>query len=247
MQKYARPPITELIVELRYVQQIDNDVVDKICSRFAATFPAVERFADYNIMVDADRASADVTPSNHGQKLTNLAGTEVLIVRRAAFAYVALAPYPGWSEFRRQARDKWDTVKAITGVKQIARLGLRYINRLDVPPTTLANGMQGVKIQTYLRMYPEAPEDNLPAFSRFFMQGEIPLANSTSVALVNVSSGASLVPDRLSFALDIDVSRSVSLPQHDGKLWAMLDDMRAEKNLIFEACITDAARALFQT
>ncbi len=245
-QRYARPPITESVIEFRYAQQLDYAAVEKVCARFVSEYPAVERFIDYNIKIDTNQASAGVTPENQGQKLTNLAGTEVLIVRRSAFAYDSLAPYPGWSEFRKRARHKWNVVKRVIGVMQIARIGLRYVNRLDVPLTTLPDAREGVRLQDYLRMYPESSEDDLPGYNRFFMQVEIPLSNSDYTALINVSSGASLVPQRMSFVLDIDVSRTVNVPQREDKLWGVLDVMRVEKNKVFEACITDAARALFR-
>ena len=49
----------------------------------------------------------------------------------------------------------------------------------------------------------------------------------------------------MSLLLDIDVSRMDELPQNDEGLWAFVDRIREYKNMIFEACITDRARELF--
>jgi uncharacterized protein (TIGR04255 family) len=48
-----------------------------------------------------------------------------------------------------------------------------------------------------------------------------------------------------SVLLDIDVVREVDVPQKDNEIWKELDLMRTHKNRIFEECVTDSARKLF--
>ena len=49
----------------------------------------------------------------------------------------------------------------------------------------------------------------------------------------------------VSLALDLDVFREANLPQRDDDLWDIVNRMRGHKNRIFESCITDRARTLF--
>lgn len=48
-----------------------------------------------------------------------------------------------------------------------------------------------------------------------------------------------------SFLLDIDIYRCANLPQENEEIWALLDRIRDQKNRIFEDCITDKSRELF--
>jgi uncharacterized protein (TIGR04255 family) len=53
-------------------------------------------------------------------------------------------------------------------------------------------------------------------------------------------------PAVVSLVLDIDVFRTVDIPQTDPELWNLFEQLRKKKNEVFEACITDAARRLFR-
>lgn len=55
-----------------------------------------------------------------------------------------------------------------------------------------------------------------------------------------------IVPNTQAFLLDIDVFKEEDLPLSGGKLWETIDKVRAKKNRIFEACITQKTRELFE-
>ena len=46
--------------------------------------------------------------------------------------------------------------------------------------------------------------------------------------------------------LDIDVFRTSGVATDEAELWEQLLQLRHEKNRVFESCITDEARRLFQ-
>jgi uncharacterized protein (TIGR04255 family) len=57
-----------------------------------------------------------------------------------------------------------------------------------------------------------------------------------------------VTPPLVGFAalvLDIDVFRETNIPRRDEDLWALVNRIRTYKNNIFETCITDQSRALF--
>ena len=53
-------------------------------------------------------------------------------------------------------------------------------------------------------------------------------------------------PGVVSIVLDIDTFREYATPASDEEAWASLDKLRDLKNDVFEACIEDKARELFQ-
>jgi len=46
--------------------------------------------------------------------------------------------------------------------------------------------------------------------------------------------------------LDIDVFRTAELPVDDEEIWKVMEQLREEKNQVFEASITPRARELFK-
>ncbi|MFN5625028.1 MAG: TIGR04255 family protein, partial [Planctomyces sp.] len=48
-----------------------------------------------------------------------------------------------------------------------------------------------------------------------------------------------------SVVLDIDLFQDHALPNDEAELWKCFEALHDRKNEIFEACITDAARELF--
>ena len=53
-------------------------------------------------------------------------------------------------------------------------------------------------------------------------------------------------PNTVALVLDIDVFRAEDLPATEAQLWEQLEQLRHAKNFVFESCITDEARRLFQ-
>jgi uncharacterized protein (TIGR04255 family) len=53
-------------------------------------------------------------------------------------------------------------------------------------------------------------------------------------------------PNTVAVVLDIDVFRTSGVATDETRLWEQLEQLRNEKNRVFEACITDDARRLFQ-
>lgn len=64
--------------------------------------------------------------------------------------------------------------------------------------------------------------------------------------LVNETIGDSPKPGCVGLILDIDLSRAHDIPKDEEGIWHLFERLRDRKNEIFEACITDRARELFQ-
>ena len=72
------------------------------------------------------------------------------------------------------------------------------------------------------------------------------LEDINSLCLLNEAIIKPAAPEVVSVVLDIDVFRTTDLPDDEEELWKFLEELRQRKNTIFEACITDKARELFQ-
>lgn len=79
------------------------------------------------------------------------------------------------------------------------------------------------------------------------MNVKMPIGQQGYKLILNTSSAPSPLVKTASFIIDQDVSRETNLPDSDEGLWDCIGQVRELKNAIFEACITDRTRALFDS
>jgi len=78
------------------------------------------------------------------------------------------------------------------------------------------------------------------------MQLTIPQEDIKSLTLINETIIAPVRRDSVSVVLDIDIFRIVDLPTDENDIWGYFEQLHIRKNEVFEACITDKARELFE-
>src|SRR5260221_12762994 len=238
--KYKRAPITEAVLELRYSHPVGKDGAEKSAAMLAKDYFYNELEQNVNFSLEGNVAKFQTTWE--GKKLSSLDRADIAIFRTSAFVCSRLAPYLGWEEFIPRAQRAWAVSKKNTGQVDIARIGLRYVNRIDIP---VREG-EPFDIEDYLSFLPKTPDNfKLPMIS-YLVQSVRPLeADDCSLMLVSASVPSPLL-GTVSLALDLDVFRESNIPKREDELWALINRMRDHKNFVFESCVTDRARALFE-
>ena len=160
---------------------------------------------------------------------------QILQLRLDAFAFSRLAPYDCWENFRDEAKRLWNIYQSLTHPEAIVRLALRYINRLDIP---LPIG----DIKEYLRTFPEVSSDLPQGLSGYFMQLQIPQENLGTMLVINQAIVLPPTPNFVSIVLDLDLFLEGDIPDDEIALWHILEQMHEQKNIAFEACITERVR-----
>jgi uncharacterized protein (TIGR04255 family) len=240
VQKYKRPPITEAVVEVRIAPPANRDLLDKVQGRLQSEYPLPPQ-RTFNMHVEVGEETAKLRQEPLGYRLTSTDASEVVSIAAGAIATSRLPPYEGWEPFVARARKNWETWKRVVGRREIIRIGVRYVNRIDVPNPT----QEPVAIEDYLNFSIRLPPAGIPPVLHFAINAQAPLGKDECKLILNASTAPSPLVKTVSFILDLDVSLDVGLPQNDEALWALVDRMREYKNFIFETCITDRARALF--
>ncbi|MBX3439830.1 MAG: TIGR04255 family protein, partial [Planctomycetaceae bacterium] len=164
---------------------------------------------------------------------------QIFQARLDGFTMSRLAPYESWDPFCCEARRLWELYRNEVRPEQVLRLAVRYINRIDIP-TPFDD------LSQYLRTFPEISRDLPQALSGLFMRLTIPQPDIESVVLLNEVLIEPAKPEVASVILDIDLIRETTPPQDDERIWTFVEVLRQRKNEVFEACITDKARELFQ-
>lgn len=241
---YARPPITEAIIDLRVqlAETVDHARLRSLNASVDDQYPHVtEILAAVGQMEIGPRGgSASVSQNVIGFRRASTDGRQIFQSRFNGFAFSRLAPYDRWQSFRDEARRLWGAYRDLTKPEQVHRLAVRYINRIDVPGAT-------VDLKEYFRTSPEVAPELPQNLEGFFMQLRLPCTEISSQAVINQTIVPPSREGVVSIVLDVDLFRTEALPQDDVGIWEFFEVLHEWKNTIFEACITDAARRLFDS
>lgn len=241
-QKYAKPPIIEAVLEIVVAGEIERKLQEKLVERFKATYPHATKRQAVNVKIDATAEKISVEQEPQGYRLSNEEQTEVVLVMPRAIAVARLAPYLGWDVLREQALAAWKIWKASTPGFGIERLGIRFINRIDIP----VEPEQKIALQDYLTTYPQIGGVTNAPLSGYLMQVAAP-TNDHQWSMTMTSTMVVPPPllNHMSILVDIDVFRTEAIPLNEKELWPIIDSARAIKNDLFERCLTEKTRKLF--
>lgn len=157
--------------------------------------------------------------------------------RMNGFTFSRLAPYQAWEQLRSEAKTLWNSYRKIVGAVPVVRVGLRYVNQLDLP-------MPIRDFRDFIRIYPEISSDLTQQLAGFFLQVQIPQEDLGAMLILNETMVPPSGPNIASMVLDIYVFKEGLKLESDDDVWSTLETLRLRKNLIFEGCITNNTREL---
>jgi uncharacterized protein (TIGR04255 family) len=234
---YKRPPITEAVIELRFAQPFSEDIVTRAAKALHPEYFYRDPEKGRNIRIDPESGKTESEISWSGERLSSADRTDIAIFRTSAFVTSRLAPYLGWEQFRERSQHAWAVWQKVAGPIELARIGVRYVNRIDIPCDEV------IRLEDYLKLYPQTPDD--APVTTYAMQVTRPIGADDCNVTINSASVVSPLIGFNSFLLDLDVSREINLPRRDDALWELLERFRHHKNSIFESCITERTRVIF--
>jgi uncharacterized protein (TIGR04255 family) len=237
---YAKSPLTEATIEFRLSEELSAKDLDRLYSKFAKQGWKSEDLLEIEFTVGPTGPKQRQTMI--GRKVTSPDALHVIQILRNAVAVTRSAPYPGWEDFSVLFWSQYEQWRKVTGRRKLGRIGVRYINRLDIP----VEAGSIIVLSDYLNFsftpLPGGVDAPVNTYNVFVASGVV--AEGLGVNLTVAATDSPLINHR-SFLLDIDVYRNeVDVPQSDPDIHAFLEVVRARKDAIFEACITDKTRQL---
>lgn len=238
---YDRPPITESIIELRVQQEVGDAAIDAIAARLTPLYPVTTTMIGLpELVLDTTGASLTVNNRPHGRRLVSEDAADVVLLTPRFLSTARLPSYPGWAALRDRARDNWAHWLAVAGSLPLERIGVRYINRIDIP----VEAGQNLDLDQYLTFAPRGE-----VFSAVLVGYHVQMTFQTYkphwMATVRSTPLPPSVPERLSVLLDIDVFRNILMPDA-AEPWTIIDEAQEIKNDIFERALGAKARELFK-
>ena len=238
---YSAAPILEAVIEIRLAEPLGNLAKTKIQKRLMRNYVNFAELHEREAKVDLANQTTSYSKPRHIGTLSSGDETDRLVIRPANYVWARLAPYQGWSPYiERVARDLED-IHAVAGYQKVERIGVRYINRIDVPVSDDVI----VRYEDYLALCLKLP-DEMESINNYSWRFERSYLDRGLLAIVSSATVAAEVPGTGAFTLDIDVIMQDQPPSKINDILRQLEVMRELKNEIFEQSITDRARKSFQ-
>jgi len=162
----------------------------------------------------------------YGWRYTSTDGSRIVQFRTDGVTYSTLRGYTTWVNAKEEAQALWRQYCERWGPGEVARLAVRYINLLEVPP--------GADFDLYLTAGPRVPPGAPEALSSFLHRVTIPFSADATTSAV-VTQALERKPDAsAAIVLDIDVSRVCRHKVDSPEIWGILDDL--QESPIFRFC-----------
>jgi uncharacterized protein (TIGR04255 family) len=238
---YDKAPIKEAIIDIRIEDSPSLTVANFEKAEVSPPRGYAERrkvmIGHLQGRLEAGVLTATAKQDQVGYAFVGAEGKHVVQFGVNGFTFSRLAPYQTWEQLRNEAKTLWESYRQIVGALPVVRVGLRYVNQLDLP-------MPIRDFRDFIRFYPEVSADLSQDLAGFFLQVQVPQEDLGAMLILNEAMVPPSGPGVVSVVLDIDVFKQGLKLESDGEVWSILEAFRLKKNLVFEGCITNRTREL---
>lgn len=241
-RRYNKPPIAEAVCEFQFRGANDWDwtILGLVYQEIKAEFPQKrqEKAFEINIAPQEGKVEKNVGGSLSKMQFLRNDGSAMVQVGPDLLAINVLPPYPGWETFEALIRRQFEVYNKIAHPVGFKRIGLRFINKIFFPS-------KGIEVTDYFHYYPRLPETMEQKHGPFAMR--VLHEYEDEQAAMNVQIGnLKTEGENLAIALDLDyyLVQPDKLELSKALEWVSAAHERIE--IMFEACITDNTRRLFE-
>jgi uncharacterized protein (TIGR04255 family) len=241
---YKKPPIVEAVLALHFFEPVPVKAIETFAAKRKSKFPRSEDLIEMEFETNL-KDSYKNRSRKIGQKLYSVDGSRIIIFQGNQFALIHLAPYTDWDCLFAETRDHWETLTKIVKHKKIRHFSTRYVNRIDIPVS--GNDGDAVTLEKFFKIGVLVPATAKSyRLENFSTRMTLVSPDGAYRFLIQFSDVPSPLIDHMSFTIDIDLITSGEHPLKEDEAWEFLRSLRQAKNDIFEACITDETRKLFE-
>lgn len=240
--KYVNPPLIEAVCDIRFDANSNWDLAipGLFFDRFKSSYPKRRQAAAIDLAVSPAKDQVEQILSRHDRlQLLDEHEKDVLQIGPHLLAVNRLAPYESWQHFEPRIMAAFDAYLDIARPKRLARIGLRAVNRIEVPKPL-------IRMEDYFDFYPHLG-DHLPQEIGPFLVGvEFTFEGGRDHLRLEVRNTLASKEGLTSFLLILDY-----YSQGLGKIefLAVRDWLRtAHRHLddVFEGCLKDSLREVFK-
>ena len=241
-RSYRNPSVVEALCEVYFAESSwDDTVPGAFYERVKSEFPKKQRreVQEAQITMGPDTASAGVHRLAPWMQFLTEEGNQMIQVAENLVVVNQLLPYRHFEDWEQIIYRALNIYNEVALPQKVARIGLRYINRVEVPGTIIS-------MEDYFTIYPKLPHSLGNTHGTFLVRVEVPQAEQGHSVLITFGASAPSQPTegKQTFMLDLydRVSRSIGSDETELKKEIQI----AHENVVvaFEDSITDQLRDL---
>ena len=237
-EKYKKPPIVEAVVEVKFSPPLSDKLLRRWIDAVAPRYARREDQIEVELTLHVEKSRQQINQRFSGARLLTEDGADIVIVSKDSLSVTRLAPYTGWTALQELVLREVEEFRKLASDRTLTRLGVRYINRIDVPTT---DGT--FTPDPYLTLLPTRPEILAQGAAQGFSVSLVGCAVGDYMVNVNMGIAPPQLIDHAALLVDVDAYREAEMDSRD--LGDILNGVRDVKNSVFESLITDQSRALF--
>ena len=240
-KQYRTPPIIEAVCEFRFPPTVPWDLTihGLMFAKIEKEFPNKSQHLVQNIEFAQTHEGLRQQVSTNEQSVFSTDDKRILIqLGSHILAINCLEPYPTWEKFKPQIQTAFTTLTGIVEVKELESISYRILNRIVIPQSPI-NLSDYFEFRPFLgEQLPHQPINFVLACSLEFYDGRDICQMQLTNSVPNVMSSVAFI---------LDFNYFLAKPRAISALEALewVDAAHLKLNEIFEGCITDQLRAVF--
>jgi uncharacterized protein (TIGR04255 family) len=243
----SKAPIVEAVIDLRARAEVEWEE-SSISERLKPSLPDYPKRHSLSGFQQRVVLGPGVTPEGRtidtgwtGLRFQTEDGLQVAQFNRNGFIFSRLRPYEEWDRLIREAMRLWALFADAAKATEVQRLGLRFINRIDLPSGP-------VRIEDYLEPSPQGPRDLNVTYQSFFHHDMFAVpGHSYAINLVRTTQpGPASQAGSFGLILDIDVFTTETCAPAMETIERRLTEMRWLKNKVFFGSVASKALESFK-
>lgn len=241
---YNKPPLVETVCEFQFVgKEWDWTLPGLVYQEIKEKFPK-KRQANV-LEVELNAQEADGKPQLKGGSVARMQflradGSALVQIGPHLLAVNHLAPNPHWEDVKPLIFEMFETYQRIAHPAGFKRIGLRYINRIEIPEASF-------NFSDYFNFLPAIPKE-IPAsdFGSLFMRIELPYLKDNGRLFLTLGTAPDVKPETNVFILDLDFFTHIPSELALDGVQGWIETAHQHIETAFEACLTDKLRELFE-
>ena len=241
-RKYGNPPIIEAICEFRFDPASPWDLVipGLLYERLKSSHPKRRQMKAIEVTISAQKEKVAEQTIQTSDRVQFLAQNEKDIVQVGPqlLAVNRLEPYSSWDEFLPAIKKAFAAYLEIADPKALARLGLRYINKIVIPEGT-------IQMENYFDFYAYLGQELPQTHGAFRVGVQFPFEDGRDTLRVEMQNIPSPSPSIHSMLLDLDYFTLVERDLESQRVFDWLNRAHGRVEEVFEGCLKEPSRQLF--
>lgn len=250
-KQYKNPPIQEALCEIGFVpsRPWNFTIPGKLHSSVQSTYDGEPQ--QQNVIETQFEAQHGQKPNFQAREgfgkvlLPTADGTRILGIGENIISVHILKPYQrgdelnstGWVEFRNRISEALDSYWKIANPKGVNRIGLRYINTIEV-------SAENAVVTDYVLSGPQNIK-GLPSAMTTFASRDEYLYDDGVRLVISQGLAPPSNPNVVCLLLDLDLIWHSELPLDKDAALQYAENLRVKERDVFELLITDKSRAIF--